>query len=507
MINTILKYDILPSDRAFKERFSKSLNIKYLKTYYDTIDNIGKYNFFLKVLKKIISNLTKANILQLNDLTSFLLNKNESLLAILALQKLIKLNIKNELVFYNLGLCYYNLKKFHLARKYIFKVKDDFNLEQLLLDKAFLLSIFREKDLAKKYLYKLIKINPKIYRAIYDLSKISNSEDEKFIFKNFDTNNIDLKAKDLDCYYFALSFLYEKREDFENSLKFFKKGNSERYKKVNFNINKVENDINFFQKNEKLWKCKNDYLIDTQEMIEKYGSVHIFIVGMPRSGSTLIEQMLVSNPLFKSYGETNLFSKYFKFFFTKTNMKYIEEDDNEILNYGIFYNSHFSKSKKIKYFVNKMPFNYYSLGFIKKCLPNSIIIYSKRNYQEISFSLLKNYFSDLELNFCYSENDIIEYLKLFNKAIKNWSTILSKNSIYQIEYEKLVQDPSEIQKFFNFFNIPWDPSSLAFYKNNSYTDTSSLNQVDKDFYTTSINVDSFFKINLKDFFSKLEKIN
>ena len=503
-----IKYDLLFSDRVFKNSLKNKFNLQEVEKYYLTIDNIGKYNFFYNTIRDYIGNKTSNTL----DLAKFFLKKGDLKIALICLLKLFKQEKSNANINYNLAILYYRIKKFRLSFKYFSKLNSgEIDIERFYLDKSFLLSILKEKQLAKDQIYEVLKKNSKNFQAVLDLSKLGSDEDLKFIAKNYNEEKLsqnDLNDQNIDALYFALSYVYEKNKDFKRSFDLLKKANTERHKKVFFNPNKIVNEINFFQKNKNLWNIgANDYLINSVEMIKKHKLIHIFIIGLPRSGSTLIEQMLAAHPKFRTYGEIDVFSRYFKFFFTKTNMKYINEDPDEIKNYSFFYNSQFTVSKNIPFIINKMPFNFYSLGFIKKCLPNSIIIYSKRNYKEIAFSLLKNYFSDLKMNFCYSEENIINYLDIFHKTMSKWKEILKENAYYEVDYESLVSNPIVLKKFFEKYNIEWHSDVLNYYKKNNLTDTSSINQVDKKIYTESMHLNSSIEKQNLDFFKKVDAIS
>lgn len=504
-----IKYKLLLSDRIFKDNLfkKKELDLTELNNYYLTIDNIGKYDFFFKTIKQYLSNLNFINQNIIN-FVQFFIQKNEYELTIISLIKLIRLKKYNSAVFFNLAVTYFKIRKYYLAKKYYLKANNfDQRKEQLLSDQAFIYNILRDKKKSKKFYYDLLNINKENYQAVLNLSKIGDKNDYEFLLSQYlDNENKD--NKDLDALYFAFSYIFEELGDLNKSSKYIKLGNSNRKNKIFFNDNQVVNDINFFQKNKNFWQVDCSYQIDSKEILKKYKFIHIFILGLPRTGSTLLEQYLTSDNKFKSFGETNLFSRYFKFFFTKTNLKTIVNDRDEITNYSYFYNSQFTVSKNIKFIINKMPFNFYSIGFIKKCLPNSIIVLTKRNFEETGFSILKNYFSDLTLNFAYSEKDIIRYFEIYKDCILNWKKILNNNAFYEMSYEDIIQNPQDtLGNFFKFYNIDKKNGDFEINKEKILTDTASINQVDKGIYKTSLNIKNSYRENFKDFYKSLKDLN
>lgn len=485
----------------------KNLDLNELNNYFNTVDNIGKYNFFFKTIRDYISQIKffDNSILQL---TSFLLSKDERKLSVYSLTKIIKLKKNSNAVFFNLAVLYFKLKKYFLAKKYYSKISNfDQKKEQLLSDQAYIYNILRQKKKASDFYYNLLKFNKENYQAVLNLSKLGDLEDHSFLLNEY-LNKENKDNPDLDALYFAYSHIFEEKGDLEESSKYIELGNSLRKNKVFFNENRVVNDINFFQKNENLWKLKFPYELDTKTILSKHNFIHVFILGLPRTGSTLLEQYLASDVRFETFGETDIFSRYFKFFFTKTNLKSINNDPDEINNYSCFYNSQFKVSKTTKFIINKMPFNYYSIGFIKKCLPNSIILLAKRKFEETGFSIYKNYFSDLALNFAYSQKDIIKYFEIYKECIFTWKNLLGKNAIYEIDYEQIVKDPQKtLSNFYKFYNIDFLKDSIKVNKDKIITDTASINQVDKEIYHSSLKIDSFYKEKFNLFYNDLNKLN
>ena len=92
------------------------------------------------------------------------------------------------------------------------------------------------------------------------------------------------------------------------------------------------------------------------------------------------------------------------------------------------------------------------------------------------------------MNFSYSENDIINFCKLFNEIETFWKNLF-KDEIYTIKYEDLINDTtSQIKKLISYCELDWDENCLKHYNNNSPVKTASINQVRKPIYNSSINL-------------------
>jgi len=457
------------------ECYEKGIKIdpKYAMIY-NNLGTIYKYkedykkaeNFYKKSVE-----LDQKIAEPLNNLGNLydLLNKNKE--SIIYYKKAVNINPKFFVAHYNLGLTYKSIGKF---------------------------------ENAKKHLKEAIKINPYFFAAHRNLSLINKykSEDEHFkVLKKIYTNinDKDLQKTELS---FALGKAYEDIKDYKQSFKYYNEGNNLRRKVINFSTNEIKKEFE---------NIKNVF---SKELFEKYKKIGykdksaIFIVGMPRSGTTLIEQILSSHK--KVYGgdELNLLPNIIK---NNLNIK----DENFIKNIDINSEVGLKKIgpeyiKKLKDISNnferttdKLPINFKLIGFIKLALPNSKIIHCVRNAKDNCFSIFKNYFVNKNLNYAYNLDEIINYYILYNDLMNHWKNILG-DFVYDIHYEKIINNPEfYIKNLLKKCDLNWDKNCLKFYENERVIKTASDSQVRKDFYKTSINSWKRFKKDLDVSFKKL----
>jgi hypothetical protein len=164
--------------------------------------------------------------------------------------------------------------------------------------------------------------------------------------------------------------------------------------------------------------------------------------------------------------------------------------------------TNFSNQKVI---VDKSPFNFWWLGFIKLIFPNSKIIHTERNIKDTAFSIYKNMFGTRKMDWSYSQENIIRYIRFYRETMDFWKLKLP-NFIYDLSYEKLVKNQEEeTQKLLKFCDLDWEENCLNFHQSAEPLHTVSLYQVRHPIYQSSVNLNEKYTL-FSDFFKKLEKI-
>ena len=177
---------------------------------------------------------------------------------------------------------------------------------------------------------------------------------------------------------------------------------------------------------------------------------------MPRSGTTLIEQILSSHPKVFGADEVETIPYLIKKNFRDHNLRLffdgiINFDKENLRKIGDEYISKMrdfsSNSEKT---TDKLPINFLSIGLIKLILPNSKIIHCLREPRDNIFSIFKNNFTSNKVNYAYDLNEIIDYYNLYHDLMSHWNTILP-NFIYNVKYESLISNTeSEIRDLLKF---------------------------------------------------------
>ena len=441
-----------------------------------------------------------------------LANVNKNIFNFSEAEKLYNLSISKKKDYFNSYVNYGNLKRdlnkfeeaivlYKKALEYSHEIPEIYYLLAMAYQS---LGNFKE---AENYANKTIEIDKKITKADLLISR-----SKKYTPTDIHLNNMNDKLKNTNLnisqkidLYFALGKAHEDLDEVDFSFKFLKDGNELKRSSINFYINlekkKFDNIKKIFSK------------IDPNKLKNKYTNAKkiIFIVGMPRSGTTLTEQIVSAHSKVYGCGELPYLSKIINDEFTKTDIlseskiNEVFSDTDKISEISKKYYS-FLEYYKIssEYMTDKAPLNFIWIGFIKIFFPNAKIIHCKRDPKDNCVSLYKNIF-DGNLNFCYTQKELANYYNLYCELMKFWKTYFT-DSFLDIEYEKLITDTkSETKKILDYCNLEWEDNCLDFSNNKTPIKTASVGQARNKIYSTSIKSFSKYEVYLDELFNLLQK--
>jgi hypothetical protein len=236
----------------------------------------------------------------------------------------------------------------------------------------------------------------------------------------------------------------------------------------------------------------------------------IFILGMPRSGTTMVEQIIANHKNVYGAGELKDLTEIIRENFLVNDKiqfpeKFNIKDQAFFNNMGTKYIENLDRYNANKnYITDKAPLNFRWIGLIKLILPKSKIIHCTRDPKDICLSLFKNIFEG-QLNFSYNLEEVGEFHKLYKNLMEFWKQLLP-DFIYDISYEKLVENQElESRKLLDFCNLDWDKNCLTFYKNKRGIITASFAQTRKPIYKNSVKSWQKYENELLPLFKILEK--
>ncbi len=212
----------------------------------------------------------------------------------------------------------------------------------------------------------------------------------------------------------------------------------------------------------------------------------IFILGMPRSGTTLIEQILSSHSLLGAEGEiTDLKDNFEKHAEILSDELSLSEKVNKCIEVCKAYLGSVKARQTASMFTDKMPYNFMLLGLIALALPNAKIIHCTRDPLETCFSIYKQNFSG---SHAYT-NDLAElgqYYCEYSSLMDHWQDLFA-SQIYEANYEKMVADSeTEITNLLNYCGLKPEEACFDFHKNKRAVRTASVSQVRQPIYKDAL---------------------
>ena len=211
--------------------------------------------------------------------------------------------------------------------------------------------------------------------------------------------------------------------------------------------------------------------------------VPIFIVGMLRSGSTLIEQILASHPAIFGAGEHSTFKETL---LLRSSIKG-EDDLLTLRKLGqVYLDRVWEFAPEARYITDKLPANYCHLELIHLILPNAKIIHSMRDPMDTCFSCYALRFTHGH-EYCYDLGTLGRQYLRYSKLMKHWHDVLPPGRILDVRYEDVVVDSErEARRMLDYLGLPWDSACLRFHENRRAVHTASVTQVRKPIYSNSV---------------------
>jgi FimV-like protein len=294
------------------------------------------------------------------------------------------------------------------------------------------------------------------------------------------------KSTDAAQLHFAIGRALEQRECYPEAFRHYAEGNALRRQTAPFSIERFE------AKSARVMAC-----FDRELFRVRAGSGHtdpapIFIVGLPRSGSTLVEQILASHSQVEGTMELpNILAMVRELDHRTANrdgypesIRPLSSEELAGLGHRFIADTRALRTDKAR-FIDKMPNNFSHIGLIHLILPNAKIIDVRRHPMDACFSTFKQYFAEGQ-TFSYDLVDLARYYRTYLALMDHWDEVLP-GRVMHLQYEQLISDPqATVQRLLEYCELPFEAATLQFHANRRPVRTASAEQVRQPLYTSGV---------------------
>jgi tetratricopeptide (TPR) repeat protein len=289
----------------------------------------------------------------------------------------------------------------------------------------------------------------------------------------------DLSADKALYIHFALAKALEDTGDYLRAFENLRQGNALKRQQINYR------EIDALKLFERIAAIFDSTTLDRFERQGDPSSVPVFVVGMPRSGSTLIEQILASHPQIHAAGELTALEK-----MTDANQfpEYIPALDGAALQrLGQSYLSRLPALPDGKLrIVDKLSGNFLRIGLIRLILPNARIIHSMRHPIDTCVSCYSKLFTN-GLYFSYDLGELGRYYRAYSELMAHWRSVLPPGAMLDVSYEDVIDDlEGQARRLIDYCGLPWDDRCISFHGTKRPVKTASAVQVRRPLFRSSL---------------------
>jgi tetratricopeptide (TPR) repeat protein len=232
----------------------------------------------------------------------------------------------------------------------------------------------------------------------------------------------------------------------------------------------------------------------------------IFIIGLPRSGTTLVERILSSHSLVSSAGELDSFAAALvDAVCERTGQARVPRREmvaqSATLDFAALGQDYLRRARAAfgdsSRFIDKMPLNYLYCGLIRRALPNAKIIHVTRHPMAVGYAMYKTLFKN-GYPFSYDLREIGRYYVAYRRLMQHWDAVIP-GAVYEVRYEDLVTEQlTTTRKLLAFCGLEWEEGCAEFHRNPATSTTASASQVRRPIYTSSVSQWRHYEAQLAD---------
>ncbi len=288
---------------------------------------------------------------------------------------------------------------------------------------------------------------------------------------------------------FALGKALEDRSEYAEAFEYYELGNRLKREELKYDPTRLSKEMQLQRE------------LVTPDLIDQFSGAGctdrdpIFIVGLPRAGSTLLEQILASHSLVEGTMELpNIFALAYRLDRQRLvgeepeypgNLKDLSQEDVTRFGADFIRDTQVYRKKGTPYFIDKMPNNFRHIGLIHMILPNAKIIDARRGAMGCCFSGFKQLFAEGQ-EFTYGLEEVGQYYKDYVALMDHWDTVLP-GKILRVHYEDVVSDlETQVKRMLDYCGLPFEEACLNFHKTERAVRTASSEQVRQPIFKTGV---------------------
>ena len=306
---------------------------------------------------------------------------------------------------------------------------------------------------------------------------------------------------------FALAKAYEDAGDFDRAWDYYVRGNSKRRMLEHYDPIRME------VQDDAIIRVFDKEFLEENTGLGNPDPAPIFIIGLPRSGSTLLEQILASHSQVEGTAELPYIQKV-QLSLNKNRadginypeaVRELRELNLKSLGQEYLDAAEIHRTEKAPRFIDKMPNNFPAVGLIHLILPNAKIIDARRYPLDSCLSNYRQLYGKGQ-PFTYDLTDIGEYFLEYQRLMDHWHEVLP-GRVLTVQYEDVVTDfEGQVRRLLEYCELPWEDACLDFYKTDRSVRTASSEQVRKPIYTKSVHFWRNHQKNLGELIEVLEPV-
>ncbi|RLA33449.1 MAG: hypothetical protein DRR11_05480 [Gammaproteobacteria bacterium] len=325
------------------------------------------------------------------------------------------------------------------------------------------------------------------YWSLANLKTFRFTEDEVQAMKSL-LEDAELPDESRTQIHNALGLEYESRKDYASAFSNFEQGNILRRKAESYDPVDIESTY------DRIIDMFDEKIFLQNAGVQPSKTTPIFVVGLPRSGSTLIEQILASHSQVEGTHELGDLQQVVQSARRKKRQR--ERFPESLAGFGadewLAIGEEYLERTRIfrsdlPFFVDKNPNNFIYAGILKLAIPNAKIINAKRHPLDSCLGSYKQLFASGQ-PFSYDLTELGEYYVQYSRLIDHWHTVLP-DFVLDVHYEEVVADlEPQVRRILDFCNLPFEEECLRFYETERAVKTASSEQVRQPIYSSSVNL-------------------